>query len=135
MRDPDGHSPYAVNPASGVPVYRQLMDAVRADIVSGRQPVDSFLPSVRQVAKELEINPMTVSKAYSRLETEGLLERLPGRGMRVCEVRTRASLSDRRRELEPFARQLVDHAYRLGMSPAEVRRVLDPLLQELNEDD
>jgi DNA-binding transcriptional regulator YhcF (GntR family) len=134
MHKEHGHIPYAMNPSSGVPVYRQLMDAVRADIASGRQPMDSILPSVRQVAKELEINPMTVSKAYSRLEAEGLVERMPGRGMRVCARRSPGPVAERRRELEPFARQLVDHAYRLGLDSRQVKRVLDPLLEELNHE-
>lgn len=134
MHDGRGSSPWSVSPTSGVPVYRQLMDEVRADIATGRQPVGSILPSVRQVAKELEINPMTVSKAYSRLEAEGLLERLPGRGMRVRAVRPSSSMADRRRELEPFARELAHHAYRLGLDADQVRRVLDPILQELSDD-
>jgi GntR family transcriptional regulator len=110
------------------------MDAVRAEIASGRLPVDEILPSVRQVARELEINPMTVSKAYSRLEVEGLVERLPGRGMRVIECQPRGPVSERRRQLEPFARQLVDHAYRLGLDSTQVRKVLDPLLEELRDE-
>ncbi len=134
MHNERDNVPYAMNPSSGVPVYRQLMDAVRSDIASGRRPVGSILPSVRLVAKELEINPMTVSKAYSRLESEGLVERLPGRGMRVCARRTQAPISDRRKELEPFARQLVDHAYRLDLDASEIRRVLDPFLAELNHE-
>lgn len=126
--------PYAIHPSSGVPVYRQLMDAVRAEIASGRLPVDSILPSVRQVAKELEINPMTVSKAYSRLELEGLVERLPGRGMQVVAPRNQEPVADRRRALEPYARQLIDHAYRLGLDAEQVQRVIDPLLEELDHD-
>lgn len=72
MRDGEGSSPWSVSPTSGAPVYRQLMDEVRADIATGRQAVDTILPSVRQVAKELEINPMTVSKADKRALRDAL---------------------------------------------------------------
>jgi len=134
MHNEEPTIPYAISPSSGVPVYRQLMDAVRAEIAVGRLAVGRTLPSVRQVAKELEINPMTVSKAYSRLEVEGLVERMPGRGMRVVERRPRGPVQERRRELEPFARQLVDHAYRLGLGSDQVRRILDPMLEELGNE-
>src|SRR5688500_20378482 len=67
-----------VSPTSGVPIYRQLMDQVRAQIAGGRLSPGDFLPSVRQVAEELEVNPMTVSKAYSLLEKEQVVELVRG---------------------------------------------------------
>ena len=63
-------SQFQVNPSSGVPIYRQLMDQVRALIASGRLAEGELLPSVRQVGQELQINKMTVSKAYSLLERD-----------------------------------------------------------------
>src|SRR3954447_5029308 len=73
----------AVAPTSGVPIYRQLADQVRARVLGGRLAVGAFLPSVRQVAEHLQVNPMTVSKAYSLLEREGVVELVRGQGMRV----------------------------------------------------
>ena len=78
-----------VSPTSGVPIYRQLMDQVRAQIAGGRLAPGEFLPSVRQVAEELEVNPMTVSKAYSLLEQDGVVELVRGQGMRVLPMRRR----------------------------------------------
>src|SRR3954469_7292292 len=72
-----------VSPTSGVPIYRQLLDQIRAQVASGRLPPDQFLPSVRQLAQQLQVNPMTVSKAYSLLERDGLVELGRGQGMRV----------------------------------------------------
>jgi len=66
-----------------VPIYRQIIDQVRILITSGRWPEGVMLSAVRQMAVELEINLMTVSKAYTRLEAEGMVERVRGAGMRV----------------------------------------------------
>lgn len=65
-----------------MPIYRQIIDQVRHLIASGRWPEGTLLPSVRQMAVELEINMMTASKAYARLEADGVVERVRGTG---CE--------------------------------------------------
>src|SRR5947209_18587417 len=72
---------FQVNTSSGVPIYRQLMDQVRALVASGRLAEGDLLPSVRQVAQDLQVNQMTVSKAYSLLERERVVERVRGHGM------------------------------------------------------
>jgi hypothetical protein len=66
-------SNFQVNPSSGVPIYRQLMDQVRALVAGGRLAEGDLLPSVRQVAQDLQVNQMTVSKAYSLLERDGVV--------------------------------------------------------------
>ena len=65
--------PFEIHPSSGVPIYRQLIDQVHALIAGGRLTEGDLLPSVRQVAAAAAVNPMTVSKAYSRLEAEGVV--------------------------------------------------------------
>ncbi|RLS42235.1 MAG: GntR family transcriptional regulator, partial [Planctomycetota bacterium] len=67
---------FQINPSSGVPIYRQLMDQVRTLIGTGRLTEGAMVPSVRQIAEGLQINPMTVSKAWSLLERDGVLERV-----------------------------------------------------------
>lgn len=116
----------ALSPTSGVPLYRQLMDAVRAEIAAGRIAVGCLLPSVRTVAKDLEINPMTVSKAYSQLEAEGTVERVRGQGMRVVAIKRVGTPED----LLPEARRLATRAYQLGLTSAQVLDLLAPLLEE-----
>ena len=72
-----------VDPHSGVPVYRQLMDQVKLHIASGMLAPGEELPSTRLLSSELGVNPMTVSKAYSYLERDGIVERRPGRPLVV----------------------------------------------------
>jgi DNA-binding transcriptional regulator YhcF (GntR family) len=83
---------------SGQPIYRQVIDQIRRQIVGSQLRAGEQLPSVRDLAAQLRVNPMTVSKAYSLLENEGLLERRRGVGLFVAALardqagRTRAQL-------------------------------------------
>ena len=66
-----------------MPIYRQIVDQVHALVAGGLLREGDLLPSVRQVARDAAVNPMTVSKAYSRLEAEGVVRRVRGQGMQV----------------------------------------------------
>lgn len=125
---------FQVFPASGIPIYRQLMDQVLAQISSGRLEPGMRLPSVRSAARELEINPMTVSKAYSLLEKEGVLELIRGQGMRVAERRPRGTLDERREELVPLLQQVIARAFQLSLGRADILAVLKPLLEDLEDE-
>jgi GntR family transcriptional regulator len=72
-----------VDPHSGVPVYRQLIDQIKFHIASGMLKAGDELPSTRALSSELGVNPMTVSKAYSYLEIEDVVVRRPGRPLVV----------------------------------------------------
>src|SRR5256885_14910512 len=106
-----------VAPASGVPIFRQLLDQIRTQIAGGKLPGDEFLPSVRQVAEELQVNPMTVSKVYSILEREGVVELVRGQGMRVLPPGPNANGKARRALLRPMLKQVAATARQLSLSP------------------
>jgi len=69
---------FNISPSSGVPIYKQLFNQIERMVLSGYFAQGDTLPSVRQVAADLEVNPMTVSKAYGLLEERGYLTRLRG---------------------------------------------------------
>jgi GntR family transcriptional regulator len=75
-----------VDPQSGVPVYRQLMDQIKFHIASGLLKPGDELPSTRILSSDLGVNPMTISKAYSFLEKDQVVERRPGRPLVVREL-------------------------------------------------
>jgi GntR family transcriptional regulator len=124
---------FQIHPSSGVPIYRQLMDQIKALVASGRLAAGDMLPSVRQLGQDLQINQMTVSKAYSLLEREGAVERIRGQGMRINHVAPAGGIRDRQRELLPLLEQVVARAYQLGLSPQQVLIALNPLLKELGD--
>jgi GntR family transcriptional regulator len=121
---------FSVHPSSGLPIYRQIMDQVRALVAGGRIEPGELLPSVRQLAAELQVNMMTVSKAYARLEAEGVIERVRGTGMRVRPSAVAGSVADRRRELRPAVEQAVVRARQLQLSDQQVLDVVQSVLKE-----
>jgi len=123
-----------VSPASGVPIYRQLQDQVRSQIAGGRLAAGEFLPSVRQLAQRLAVNPMTISKAYSLLERDGLVELVRGQGMRVLAPSASANGKARRQVLMPLLEQVAATARQLSLTPDEVISLLKPLLKEVDDD-
>ena len=116
----DASLEFEIQPNSGVPIYRQIMDQVRALVASQRLKAGAMLPSIRQLATDLEVNMMTVSKAYARLESEGLLERVRGTRMRVRPQETLPSLAERQQELAPFIEPLVTRALQLGLTEPQL---------------
>ena len=106
---------YSLNPASGVPLYRQIVDQTRLLVAAGLLAPGACLPSVRTMAADLDVNPMTVSKAYSLLEQAGVVERRRGIGMVVAEKGLDASEA-----IGPAAAALIRTARQLGMSRADL---------------
>jgi GntR family transcriptional regulator len=116
---------FTLNPHSGVPIYRQLLDQVRRMVAGGQLPAGAELPSIRDLAIKYAVNPMTVSKAYSMLESEGILERHRGKPMTVAaRPRAQEPPIKRLKQLEPHVDQLVLAARQLQLSQNEVVRVL-----------
>lgn len=100
---------FELQPSSATPLYRQIVEQVTRAVAAGALHDGDDLPSVRAVAQDYVINPMTVSKAYSLLETQGLLERRRGMGMRV-RVPATSGGTDRLALLQPA----LDHAARVS---------------------
>ncbi|KAF1690845.1 GntR family transcriptional regulator [Pseudoxanthomonas taiwanensis] len=121
-----------VNPSLPEPIYRQIADQVRRMASAGQLRPGEVLPSVREVAAVHAINPMTVSRAYSQLEAEGVLERLRGKGMAVAARGRGGSMAARMQLMEPTLRQAARHCRELEL-PAD--RVLARLRQLIEEDD
>ncbi|MEI8011580.1 MAG: GntR family transcriptional regulator [Candidatus Omnitrophota bacterium] len=116
---------------SGVPIYRQLMDQITAMIAAGNLKPGIFLPSIREVGKTLEINPMTVSKVYSILERDGVLENVRGQGMRIIKKSpNRASPKEKRDMITPALKQVVLTAHQLQLDKNDVLGMLDNLWKE-----
>lgn len=120
-----------IEPGSPDPIYRQLVGQISRLILAGQWPAGELLPSVREVATVHAINPMTVSKAYTLLEAQGLLERLRGKGMRVALCSPVAPSLEQRLGLlaEPLA-ELARQARQLGLDHAQVAAALRPLMSE-----
>jgi len=112
---------FILNPQSGVPIYRQILEQVRRMVASGQLAPGTSLPSVRDLAIRHTINPMTISRAYSILETEGLLERNRGKPMTVAsQSRNHSQLPKRLEQIGPLVKQTVIAAKQLQLGEAEL---------------
>jgi GntR family transcriptional regulator len=118
-----------VDQNSGVPVYRQIIDQIRFIVASGMAKPGEELPSTRALSQQLGVNPMTVSKAYSLLEEEGLIERRPGLPL-VVRKRSGRSADQTRNEqlrtvLEPAAAAVRQLEIPTQQAVKEFRALLD----------
>lgn len=109
---------------SGVPVYRQIVDQVRGGVASGALTVGNQLPTVRQLAVDLAINPNTVVRAYRELELGGLLETHQGTGTFISAQKIRGGNEERARQL---ARIVEDCVSRAGAAGFTVEDLIDQL--------
>jgi GntR family transcriptional regulator len=117
---------FVLNPQSGIPIYRQLVEQVTRLIAGGQLAPGTPLPSVREVAVEHAVNPMTISKAYALLEAEGLLERHRGKPMTVAaRRRSQAPLTQRLQQIETSVEELVLAAKQLEVGKKDLVGLLN----------
>lgn len=109
-----------IDPRSPTPLYAQIAGRLRSAIAAGELPPGSPLPSVRQLAAELRVNPATVVQAYRDLETEGFVEMRQGSGTFVREVATERRARERTRVARQLVRGLVTEAARAGVPVADL---------------
>ena len=123
--------PFELNPQATTPLYRQIVEQVQRRVAGGLWQPGDDLPSVRAVAERHAINPMTVSKAYSLLEAEGVLERRRGVGMAVA-LRPAPEARDRLALLAPALDALLHQARQLGIPGPDLQAALQ---QRLDQED
>jgi GntR family transcriptional regulator len=98
-----------IDNASDRPVYQQIIDQVKRDIALGRLGKDEKLPTVRQLAGQLAINPNTIAKAYQQLEREGIITTRPGSGAFVANLDSNLNNSVKKKLIsEDLERAVVD---------------------------
>jgi len=115
---------------TGVPVYRQIMDQVRGAIASGTLAAGDQLPTVRQLAVDLAINPNTVVRAYRELELGGLLESHQGTGTFISAQNFKGSDAQRQRQLEQIVTDCVARAGAAGFTVGDLIEQLRGLASE-----
>jgi GntR family transcriptional regulator len=113
---------------SGVPVYRQLIDQIQGGIASGALTAGAQLPTVRQVAVDLAINPNTVMRAYRELEIRGVIDTQQGTGTFISERKPKRDDGERERKLDQLAGEV---AARAGAAGFTIQEVLEALRERI----
>ncbi len=120
-----------INASSGVPIYRQIIDAITGAVFSGQLRPSDQLPAVRAVAKDLTVNPLTVLKAYNHLEMQGILVTRRGCGTFVADKPPGLEKGARQSEIEKKIRERITALERAGFGTIDIKTVLRKLLEEL----
>ena len=115
--------------SSGKPIYEQIADQVREQILSGALSAGDALPSMRVLAKELRISVITTKRAYEELERDGFLENVPGKGCFVAPQNRELLREAQLRRVEDILAQAVDEARKGGFSLSELQELLTLLYQ------
>ncbi len=127
----DDQFAFSIQTGSAEPIYRQLVEHVRRRVASGQIKAGDEIPSVRELALQLAVHPMTISKAYSLLEAEGLLERRRGLAMRVASQHQRAQPAASRIELlRPALVRAAAEARQLQLPKPTVMKLFSDILDE-----
>ena len=119
------HIALRVDPSSPEPLFAQLVAAVKRAVATGRMKAGDKLPSVRELAGDLVINPNTIAKAYQALEAEGVTVSHHGSGTFVADRRVTVKKAEQRRRVRGDLDKLLADAVHLGLSEDDVREEFD----------
>lgn len=117
---------------SGEPIYRQIVEQIKYAVACGRLTEGSRLPSIRELGRELRINPRTVVKAYEELQNAGLVVMRHGQGVFIATNRGHIPAGTRRKAIADLARRLLAEASRMGATPPEVIHIVEDVAGEMH---
>lgn len=119
-----------LNNSSMTPIYEQLMTQIKGQIISGDITENQALPSVRVLSAELKISALTVKKAYDKLEEEGFVVTVHGKGTFVAATDKQLAVEARRKLVEDDFALAIDKAKAIGMTKDEIREVIEIMLED-----
>jgi len=123
-----------IDPASPEPLFEQVVFVIKSAVAKGSSRAGDKLPSVRELARELAINPNTVVRAYEVLERDGVIVRRQGAGCFLTGRGSDLAGPERKRQLHGLLRRAATEAFHLGFAAEDVERALKKCLDELKFD-
>lgn len=122
---------FAIDPHNGVAIYEQIVRQVNFAVAGELLTTGELVPSVRQLARQLAVNPNTVARAYRQLQTDGVLESVRGTGLAVAAGAPKQCRSARTRLLRERIRQVLHEAKQSRLQPQDIRSLLEQELKRL----
>jgi GntR family transcriptional regulator len=123
---------FRIDNAADRPVYQQIIDQVKRDIALGRLIKDEKLPTVRQLAKQLAINPNTIAKAYRQLEQEGIVVTKAGAGAFVTDLDSNLSRSVRRKIISRQLEHIAVEAFHMQIDKQTLTTLFNSAIEKFN---
>jgi GntR family transcriptional regulator len=117
-----------ISQTNGIPIYKQIADAFRADILAGKYAQGEYLPSIRELARDLRISVITTMKAYEQLQMEGLVTASQGKGFYVNAQDSEMLKEQHMRKVEESLTAAIDAAKIAGLGKKELVETLNTLL-------
>ncbi len=124
-----------IHNSSMVPIYEQVVNQIKAQIISGELKDGDILPSVRNMAAELRISSLTVKKAYDFLEEEGLVTTVHGKGTFVNAADSQMAAEARRKAIEDDLSLVISKAFTAGLSEEELKEIFEIILEDYDDTD
>lgn len=118
-----------LNHSSMVPIYEQLMEQIKSEIIYSRLKENEALPSVRTLAGELRISDLTVKKAYDGLEAAGFVTTIHGKGTYVTAADRQLAMEARRKTVEDEFQKIIDRAEAMGLDREEILEIVQKLIE------
>ena len=119
-----------LNNTSMIPIYEQLADQIKNQIITGKLQESEALPSVRTLSGTLKISALTVKKAYDKLEEDGFVVTVHGKGTYVAPTNRALAIEARRKAVEEDFAKALEKARAVGMEAGEIRQIIEILLEE-----
>ncbi|MCQ2492305.1 MAG: GntR family transcriptional regulator [Lachnospiraceae bacterium] len=119
-----------LNNSSMVPIYEQLMDQIKNEIIEGTLTAGMALPSVRALSRELKISALTVKKAYDRLDEDGFIVTVHGKGSFVAETDQNLAMEACRKAVEEDFEKVIQKAQNFGFTKDEILDIVSIILEE-----
>ena len=120
-----------IDNTSNRPVYQQIIDQIKRDIAMGRLIKDEKLPTVRQLAKQLAINPNTIAKAYRQLESEGIINTKPGSGAFIANLDSNLSRTVRKKLLSDELERVAVEAFHMQIDRQMLQELFNNAIEKL----
>ncbi|MDO4466584.1 MAG: GntR family transcriptional regulator [Bacillota bacterium] len=119
-----------LNQSSMIPIYEQLVDQIKNKIIEGELKEGDALPSVRAFSNQLKISALTVKKAYDKLEEDGFVRTVHGKGTFVLEADHNLAKEARFKRIEDELVEVIEHAKMVQMTKEEIKEMMELLLEE-----
>lgn len=122
-----------IDPNNGIPIYDQIVRQVKYAIAEGTLTPGQLIPSVRELARQITVNPNTIQRAYQQLQDEEVVESLRGRGLAVCRGAVKQCVQDRHELLRVRLEQVIQEGLRSGLEPEQLSSLFEKILKQASK--